>query len=862
MTPMMKQYFDIKKNYSHCLVLYRLGDFYEMFFEDAIIASRELGLTLTGRDWGEEERAPMCGVPFHSIDGYIKKLVDNGHKVALCEQVETPKEAGKNIVKRDVVRVITPGTVIDTNSIDGQSNNYIMSIFQNMLGFGVAVCDVTTGDFICTSVNSVNLKKLIDQIARYTPVEIIVNDYFSYKDEVLKIFDISTYFYSNWSFDYQNAENKLCKHFKVHNLKGFGLTDNVLEICACGGLMEYLYDTQKNSLNHISKLKKDLTTDFMLLDISSRRNLELTETIRERTKKGSLYWVINETVTSSGSRLLKKFIEQPLINKKKIEDRLDAVEELKSKYTEREELREHFKTILDVERILCKIVYGTSNGRDVIALKKSIKNLPEIKKIINKLNGDLIKEANSKIELHSSLYELLENSIQEEPPLTIKEGGLIKDGFDTQLDSYRDAKNNGTEWLLKIESEEREKTGIKNLKIKFNKIFGYYIEVTNSYLKLVPENYIRRQTMANCERYITEELKEVENKILEAEGKIGEIEYEIFKMVVDKISQELEKLQLTMEQISLLDVMSSLAVVAEKYNYTKPTISDNGDFDIIDGRHPVVERISTETFIPNDTYLDLRDDRLSIITGPNMAGKSTYMRQVALISILAQIGSFVPCGSCSISIVDQIFTRVGASDDLASGASTFMVEMNEVANILHNATKDSLIILDEIGRGTSTFDGLSLAWSILEYIAEPSNIGAKTLFATHYHELTELEGNIEGVNNYSITVAEKGEDIIFLRKISKGCIDHSYGIHVAKLAGIPEDVIKRAKVILRALESTNTKEGVAPNSTDIPYDDEYDFEESKRLRRIAKELKTVDVDALTPRQALNMLYTLKNEANN
>ncbi len=861
MTPMMKQYFEIKKNYEHCLLLYRLGDFYEMFYEDAIIVSRELGITLTGKNCGEEERAPMCGVPFHSVDGYIKKLIDNGHKVALCEQVETPKEAGKGIVKREVVRVITPGTVIDANSLDGQSNNYIMSIFQNMLGFGIAVCDVTTGDFICTSVEKVDLKKLIDQIARYTPVEIIVNDYFSFKEQIQKVFDLNVFFYNNWCFDFQSAKERLCKHFNVHSLKGFGLTDNVLEICAGGGLLEYLADTQKNSLNHISKLKKDLTSDFMLLDISSRRNLELTETIRERAKKGSLYWVINKTMTSSGSRLLKKIIEQPLINKEKIEARLDAVEELKNQYEAREELREYFKNILDVERILCKIVYGTSNGRDVVALKKSIKNLPLIKELLQVFDCDLIKETNSKIKLHKDLYELLEESIKEEPPLTIKEGDLIKDGFNQELDSYRDAKNNGTDWLLKIETKEREKTGIKNLKIKFNKIFGYYIEVTNSYLKLVPDYYVRRQTMANGERYITEELKEVENKILEADNKIGDIEYEIFKMIVEKISQEVESLQTTMEQISLLDVISSFSVVAEKYNYIKPKINSEGVFDIVDGRHPVVERLSDNTFIPNDTYLNLDDYRLGIITGPNMAGKSTYMRQVALISILAQIGCYVPCSSCNISVVDQIFTRVGASDDLASGASTFMVEMNEVANILNNATRNSLIILDEIGRGTSTFDGLSLAWSILEYIADDNIIGAKTLFATHYHELTELEGNIEGVNNYSVTVSEKGEDIIFLRKIERGCVDHSYGIHVAKLAGVPENVIKRAKVILRALESTNKKENTIDSSIDIPYDDEYDFEESKRLRRIARELKTIDVDTLTPREALNMLYSLKNEAN-
>ena len=874
-TPMMSQYLEIKENYKDCLLFFRLGDFYELFFEDAVITVSELDIALTKKSCGKKDGEPlkvdMCGVPFHSADGYIAKLIEKGHKVAICEQVEDPKNMSGKIVKRDVVRVVTAGTVIDTNILEESKNNYIMCLFENKAGIGVSVCDVSTGEFLTIQFSLSEKSKVIDEIAKYNPSEIICNSKFSLVSNVEKVFGIKIYNCLDFYFEIDNAKDTLLKHFDVLNLSGFGIDEEPILISVSGALMRYLLDTQKNNLSHISNVKKYTTNKYMSLDISSRRNLELTETIREKSKKGSLLWVLDKTKTPMGARLIRKWIEQPLIDKEDIENRLLAVEYIKNNTLDKIDLIDYLSKIKDMERLIGKISYQTANARDLISLKNSFKNLPEIKQILLKSNTQLIKNICDDFDTLEDLYSIICSAIQEEPPFSIREGDLIKDGFNEQIDKFREAKNKGTSWLLDLEEKEREKTGIKNIKIRYNKVFGYYIEVTNSYLSLVPDDYIRKQTLANCERFITEELKKIEEAILGADEKLVEIEYEEFCKVRNHLADNIGRIQKMANIIATLDVLLSFAEVAIKNNYKKPNVLDdkNGNINISLGRHPVVELLVEDSFIPNNTMLDKEKNRLAIITGPNMAGKSTYMRQVALIVLMAQIGSFVPCDDADICIVDRIFTRVGASDDLATGQSTFMVEMSEVANILNNATDKSLLILDEIGRGTSTFDGLSIAWAVLEHIAE--RIGARTLFATHYHELTEIEGKIYGVNNYCVEIKDNGDDIIFLRKIIKGGATSSYGIHVAKLAGIPSRVIDRANEILEILnvcDATKTS-NVNIQNLDEKNQDEEDFYYNASTKRtilfvdeLEKEFKSLDIDNISPREAWQKLFEIKSKLQN
>lgn len=852
LTPMMEQYMQIKENYKYCLLFYRLGDFYELFFDDAVIASKELDITLTGKDCGMEERAPMCGVPFHSADGYIAKLIEKGYKVAICEQTEDPKKA-KGIVKREVIRIVTPGTVLDTNVLDESKNNYIMCIFKNTDGYGVASCDVSTGEFQVTAIGDGLENKVIDEIARFTPSEIICSKSVDLGEQINKIFDVKLNQYSDWAFDYQNANICLCNHFKTLNLAGFGLEDDRPCVCAAGALLQYLIETQKNNLSHISAIKKYASNKYMVLDMSSRRNLELTQTIRDKSKKGSLLWVLDRTKTAMGARLLRKWLEQPLIDVDEIDKRLDAVEDFKNDPFGREDLKEMLNTVYDIERLMSKVVYATANARDLAALKNSFKYLPQIKDNIAGFESEYINEIYNSFDCLEDIYELIDESIAEEPPFSVREGGLIKKGYNEEVDKLRSAKDEGSTWLMELEAKEKEETGIPKLRIKYNKVFGYYIEVTNSYKDKVPERYIRKQTLTNAERYITPELKEIEDTILGADEKVVALEYDLFSDIRNRIAQKVERIQNTAYAISVIDVLQSLGEVADKNGYVKPVVNNSGTIDIKAGRHPVVERVSREPFIPNDTYLD-RNESLAVITGPNMAGKSTYMRQTALLVLMAQIGSFVPAESAEIGITDRIFTRVGASDDLATGQSTFMVEMVEVANILNNATKDSLLILDEIGRGTSTFDGLSIAWSVLEYIA--NKIGARTLFATHYHELTELEGKVKGVKNYCVSVKEQGEDIIFLRKIVEGGTDRSYGVHVAKLAGVPKSVVKRANSILKLLGSEDKSVNV-DTDYDFKYDDEPIYRKAEILNEISEDFNNMDLNNITPFDAMKKLYDLK-----
>lgn len=874
-TPMMSQYLEIKENYKDCLLFFRLGDFYELFFEDAITTVAELDIALTKKSCGKKDgkslKVDMCGVPFHSADGYIAKLIEKGHKVAICEQVEDPKNMSGKIVKRDVVRVVTAGTVIDTNILEESKNNYIMCLFENKAGIGVSVCDVSTGEFLTIQFSLSEKSKVIDEIAKYNPSEIICNSKFSLVSNVEKVFGIKIYTCLDFYFEIDNAKDTLLKHFDVLNLSGFGIDEEPILISVSGALMRYLLDTQKNNLSHISNVKKYTTNKYMSLDISSRRNLELTETIREKSKKGSLLWVLDKTKTPMGARLIRKWIEQPLIDKEDIENRLLAVAYIKNNTLDKIDLIDYLSKIKDMERLIGKISYQTANARDLISLKNSFKNLPEIKQILLKSNTQLIKNICDDFDTLEDLYSIICSAIQEEPPFSIREGDIIKDGFNEQIDKFREAKNKGTSWLLDLEEKEREKTGIKNIKIRYNKVFGYYIEVTNSYLSLVPDDYIRKQTLANCERFITEELKKIEEAILGADERLVEIEYEEFCKVRNHLADNIGRIQKMANIIATLDVLLSFAEVAIKNNYKKPNMLDdkNGNINISLGRHPVVELLVEDSFIPNNTILDKEKNRLAIITGPNMAGKSTYMRQVALIVLMAQIGSFVPCDDADICIVDRIFTRVGASDDLATGQSTFMVEMSEVANILNNATDKSLLILDEIGRGTSTFDGLSIAWAVLEHIAE--RIGARTLFATHYHELTEIEGKIDGVNNYCVEIKDNGDDIIFLRKIIKGGATSSYGIHVAKLAGIPARVIDRANEILEILnvcDATKTS-NVNIQNLDEKNEDEEDFYYNASTKRtilfvdeLEKEFKSLDIDNISPREAWQKLFDIKSKLQN
>lgn len=878
LTPMMQQYMETKKQYPDCILFYRLGDFYEMFFEDAITASKELEITLTGKDCGLEERAPMCGIPYHAVDTYLNKLVSKGYKVAIGEQVEDPKLA-KGIVKREVVRIVTPGTNLNVQALEESKNNYLMCIscFQNKIGISIA--DVTTGDFYMTEVEG--LQKLQDEIYKYMPTEIICNDAFVMSgfdvDDLRNRLGMAVYSLEPWYFDDDGCRKCLMNHFKVNTLAGLGIEDFPAGMISAGAMMQYLLETQKTSLEHFTHITPYLASRFMLLDSSTRRNLELTETLREKQKRGSLLWVLDKTKTAMGARQLRNDIEQPLINLEDINDRLDTVEQLCKNSVSRDELREYLNPIYDMERLLGKVSYKSANPRDLVAFANSMEMLPHIKTVLKEFDAKLLVEIEQQMDGLEDLYQLIQSAICEEPPIMIREGGIIRSGFDEDIDMLRKAKTDGKTWLAQLEEEDRERTGIKNLKVKYNKVFGYYFEVTNSYKDLVPDDYVRKQTLVNAERYTTPKLKELEDTILNAEDKLNTLEYELFCKIRDDIAGQLERIQKTAKAVARLDVFASLSAVAEQNHYVRPALNEKGIIDIKDGRHPVVEKmIDHDMFVSNDTYLNNTNHCIAVITGPNMAGKSTYMRQSALIVLMAQLGSFVPAKSANIGIVDRIFTRVGASDDLASGQSTFMVEMNEVANILRNATSKSLLVLDEIGRGTSTFDGLSIAWAVIEHISNKRILGAKTLFATHYHELTELEGKMNNVNNYCIAVKEKGDDIVFLRKIIKGGADRSYGIQVAKLAGVPDMVIDRAKEIAEQLSDNDITQKVQSIAVDIKggerkktkqsYDDiamgQMSLFDTVKDEDIIKELKEIDISNLTPMEAMNTLYKLQNKLNN
>ena len=865
LTPMMQQYMETKNQYKDCILFYRLGDFYEMFFDDALCVTKELELTLTGKSCGLDERAPMCGVPFHSAESYINRLVERGYKVAICEQVEDPKSA-KGLVKREVIRVVTPGTNSFTSSLDETRNNYIMGIVSIEGKFGISVVDVTTGEYLMTEVDSVS--KLLDEINKFTPSEIICNDTFYISGVDMN--DLSSRLGIVISpldpsyFDKDSCQRALCRHFKVSTLEGLGFKEYAIGTIAAGSIMQYLEETQKCSLAHISHLLPYHTGKYMLLDRNTRRNLELVETLREKQKRGSLLWVLDKTKTAMGARKLRSSLEQPLIDKETILQRYDAIDELNQDVITREELREYLNPVYDLERLLSKISYKTVNPRDMIALESSLSMLPHIRLLCSNFKSDLFQDFTQNLDPLEDVYQLIHSAIVEEPPISVREGGIFKNGFNEEIDHLRNAKTEGKNWLADLETKEKEQTGIKNLRIKYNKVFGYYLEVTKSFVNQVPDTWIRKQTLTNAERYTTPELKEMEDTILGAEDRLYNLEYTVFCQLREEIFQQMDRIQQTASVIASIDMIASLAYVAEHNHYVRPKLNNKGILRIKDGRHPVIEQmIAHDMFIPNDTFLDEDSHRLVIITGPNMAGKSTYMRQTALIVLMAQLGSFVPASQADISLVDRIFTRVGASDDLASGQSTFMVEMTEVANILHNATKNSLIILDEIGRGTSTFDGLSIAWSVVEHIVDKKLIGAKTLFATHYHELTELEGKLEGVQNYCIAVKEDGEDIVFLRKIVKGGADKSYGIQVAKLAGVPEQVLIRAREIADQLENKDalSLDGVvnqmavsSPGEKTMNQLSIFDTMGNDQTDDILFELRDIDLSRVTPMDAMNLVY--------
>ncbi len=874
-TPMMQHYLKTKEENPGCILFYRLGDFYEMFFDDAVIVSKELELTLTGKSCGLEERAPMCGVPFHAADTYLTRLVSKGYKVAICEQVEDPKEA-KGMVKREVIRVVTPGTNIDAKALDESRNNYLMSISFLDDIYGIAISDVSTGDCFVTEVESE--RKLFDEIHKFHPSEIICNEAFFMSGTSLNEFStryhIPVSMLDSYYFDLNLSKQVILDHFHVKTLQGLGLQDFTIGANACGAMFKYLIETQKSNLGHMNHIKAYVSGNFMLIDSSTRRNLELTETLREKDKRGSLLWVLDKTKTAMGARTLRSYIEQPLVKKNEIEDRLDAIEELNQNFMSREELREYLNPVYDLERLITRITYRTANPRDLIAFRNSIQVLPGIKMVLEEFHSNLFLHIKEDLDTLEDLYQLIFESIQEEPPISVHDGDIIRNGYIAEVDELRNAKTEGKTWLAELEAKEREKTGIKSLRIKYNKVFGYYLEVTNSYLDKVPDYFIRKQTLTNAERFYTTELKELENKILGAEERLTQLENQLYNQILATLSDSVDRIQKSAKAIANIDVFTSLAYVAEKNHYCRPKMNEKGILDIKDGRHPVVEKmIPNDMFITNDTYLNNKDQRIAIITGPNMAGKSTYMRQTALIVLMAQIGSFVPAKSADIGIVDRIFTRVGASDDLASGQSTFMVEMNEVANILRNATANSLLILDEIGRGTSTYDGLSIAWAVVEYISNTKTIGAKTLFATHYHELTELEGKIPCVNNYCIAVKENGDDIVFLRKIVPGGADRSYGIQVAKLAGLPDEVIDRAKEIVEELSendlaasarnitagSSRRKKQKALDEVDMG---QLSLFEAMPNDDILDEIKNLDISSMTPLDAMNKLNEIQNRVKN
>lgn len=859
-TPMMQMYLDTKEKYKDCILFYRLGDFYEMFFEDAKTCSKELELTLTGKDCGLEERAPMCGIPHHAVNTYIPKLVEKGYKVAICEQLEDPKYA-KGIVKRDVVKIITPGTITELTMLDDKKNNYIASLNATKDSCAISFCDISTGEFFVSSLTGIDINtKIKNEIARINPSEIVVSANSKYNEliikDISKIFNIYISKYSNLE------ENKLFKD--IINKSNINISD--LESLSCNILLNYIEETQKSNINQINNIKKYEIEKYMQLDITTRKNLEILEANREKTKKGSLLWVLDETVTAMGGRQLRHWIEAPLLDIVEIKKRQDVVEILVNNNLLRDDIQDVLKTVYDIERIISKVVTSNVNARELLSLKNSLENLPTLKnvlgKIVNETKNVCFYELYQKLDTLEDIYSLIENSIADDAKITIKEGGIIKDGFDEQVDEYRKASTQGQDWLMELEAKEKERTGIKGkwLRVGYNRVFGYFIEVTNSYKNMVPEDrYIRKQTLAGAERYITEELKEIEDKILGAKDKLVDIEYEIFCKIRDKIASQVIRVQNTASVVATLDVLCSFATVAINNRYVKPEITTDGNIDIKNGRHAVVEKaLKNDEFIPNDVYMNNDSDRFLIITGPNMAGKSTYMRQVAIITYMAQLGSFVPADSAKVSIVDRIFTRIGASDDLAMGQSTFMVEMQELSNILENATKNSLIILDEIGRGTSTYDGLAIAWATVEYVADKEKIGAKTLFATHYHELIELEGKVEGVKNYSVDVKEKGDDVIFLRKITPGGADESYGIYVAKLAGIKKSVIQRSKQILKELENVDlAKKTIQEKKKKITTEEIQVDMFNYKMAEITRILEKTDLDEITPKDALEVLYRLK-----
>ena len=878
LSPMMQHYMETKKEYPDCVLFYRLGDFYEMFFDDALTVSKELEITLTGKDCGLSERAPMCGVPFHALDSYLYRLVQKGYKVAIAEQMEDPRQA-KGLVKREVIRVVTPGTITSSQVLDETKNNYLMGIVYMDGIYGISTADISTGDFMVTEVDSD--RELFDEINKFSPSEIICNNAFYMSgvdmDELKNRYQVVISALDSRFFGEESCRRILMEHFKVGALVGLGLEDYATGIIAAGAVMQYIYETQKSTLEHITTVTPYSTGQYMVIDTSTRRNLELVETMREKQKRGTLLWVLDKTKTAMGARLLRACIEQPLIHRDEIIKRQNAVEELNMNYISREEICEYLNPIYDLERLIGRISYKTANPRDLIAFRSSLEMLPYIKRILGEFNSELLAELGRELDPLQDIFQLIGDAIVEDPPITVREGGIIKDGYNQEADKLRHAKTEGKNWLAELEAKEKEKTGIKTLKVKFNKVFGYYFEVTNSFKDQVPDYYIRKQTLTNAERFTTDELKQLEDIIMGAEEKLVSLEYDLFCEVRDKIGAEVIRIQKTAKSIAGIDVFCSLSVVATRRNYVKPSINDKGVIQIKNGRHPVVEQMMRDDmFVANDTFLDNGKNRLSVITGPNMAGKSTYMRQVALIVLMAQLGSFVPAQEADIGICDRIFTRVGASDDLASGQSTFMVEMTEVANILRNATRNSLLVLDEIGRGTSTFDGLSIAWAVIEHISNSKLLGAKTLFATHYHELTELEGTIAGVKNYCIAVKEQGDDIVFLRKIVRGGADKSYGIQVAKLAGVPDSVIARAKEIAEELSDadiTARAKEIAEISSNItqhkavPKPDEVDlqqlsFFDTVKDDDIIRELDSLELSTMTPLDAMNTLYRLQTKLKN
>lgn len=857
MTPMMVQYLKTKEEYPDCILFYRLGDFYEMFFDDAVKVSRELEITLTGKDCGMEERAPMCGVPFHSASGYVARLIEKGYKVAICEQVEDPKTA-KGIVKREVIRVVTPGTVVDAELLDDKTNNYLAVIYENKDEFGFAVSDVSTGEIYTTQIKGSD--EVLNEISRYNPKEILVNSsaWKSISGQVELRFHVIPEECKDEFFENTDFENKILEQFQKSSLSELNLAGKKYAVYAVGAMIAYLEHTQKTSLNFLNTINTYEINQYMDIDINTRRNLEITETMRDKNKKGSLLWVLDYTETSMGARMLKQWVEKPLVNTIEINRRLESVNELVGDVMLRDELAEILSSTYDISRIISRVSLGTVTPKDLVSLKMTLKVLPNLLDKLKGLRSPILSDMSRNFDVMEDVYDILDRAIDDEPSTLLRDGGVIKDGFNEEIDKFRIAMRDGKKWLSELEKNEKEKTGISKLKVGYNKVFGYYIEVTKSNISDVPEYYIRKQTLANCERYITPELKDLENTILGASERVLSLEAYVFEQVRRSVGAQIDRLKYAANVIAVTDTLLSLAQSACKNNYTMPYVTENGRIEITDGRHPVVEKMAKNTmFVPNDTSLDTDENRMIIITGPNMAGKSTYMRQVALITLMAQIGSFVPAKSAKIGVVDKIFTRVGASDDIASGQSTFMLEMNEVSHILKNATEKSLIILDEIGRGTSTFDGLSIAWAVVEYIHDKRKIGAKTLFATHYHELTDLENELEGVKNYRIAVKKRGDDITFLRKIVRGGADDSYGIEVAALAGVPKEVINSAKRILKKIENDEIKiehtEKVQEESNQIGFGDNI-------AAAIKEELKNLDVTTFTPIEAMNKLFELSNKA--